>query len=79
MNKADVCTRNVECLVSALPPENGDQVRAWLNGNGGGNPNSPIAGALAEKGKSIQIALKRTIEADRYISKRLSGKDSYYQ
>lgn len=79
MNKADVCTRNVECLITALPPENGGQVREWLNGKGSGNPDSPIAGVLAEKGKNIQLALKRTIEADRYISIRLSGKDSYYQ
>ena len=79
MNKADVCTRNVECLVSALPLENAGQVREWLNDKGVGNPESPTAGALAEKAKSIQFTLKRTIEVDRYISKRLSGKDSYYQ
>lgn len=79
MNKADVCTRNVECLITALPPENDGQVREWLNGKGSRNPDSPIAGALAEKGKNIQLALKRTIEADRHISIRLSGKDSYYQ
>jgi hypothetical protein len=79
MNKADVCMRNIECLVSALSPEEGSQVREWLNGNGGRNPDSPMAERVAEKGKSIQLALNRTIEADRYISIRLSGKDSYYQ
>ncbi|SET95744.1 hypothetical protein SAMN05443270_2267 [Lacrimispora sphenoides] len=79
MNKADVCTRNVDCLVSALSPEDGSQVREWLNCDGGRNPDSPIAGMLVEKRKSIQLALKRTIEADRYISMRLSGKDSFYQ
>ncbi|MSS10404.1 MULTISPECIES: hypothetical protein [Clostridia] len=79
MNKADVCTRNVDCLVSALSPEDGSQVREWLNGDGGRNPDSPMAGMLVEKRKSIQLALKRTIEADRYISMRLSGKDSFYQ
>lgn len=79
MNKADVCTRNVECLISALAPDEGSQVREWLNGKGGGKPVSPTAEMLAEKVKSIQFVLKRTIEVDRLISMRLSGKDSYYQ
>uniref|UniRef100_UPI0006CFA6FC hypothetical protein n=1 Tax=Clostridium sp. NkU-1 TaxID=1095009 RepID=UPI0006CFA6FC len=79
MNKADVCTRNVECLVSALSPDEGSQVKEWLNGKGDRKPDSPTAELLAEKGKSIQLVLKRTIEADRLISIRLSGKDSYYQ
>ncbi|WP_349946680.1 hypothetical protein ABFV83_20765 [Lacrimispora sp. BS-2] len=78
MNKADVCTKNVECLISALSPDEGSQVREWLNGKGGGNPDNPTAQLLAEKGKSIQLVLKRTIEVDRLISIRLSGKDSYY-
>ncbi|MFV0242567.1 MAG: hypothetical protein ACK5H4_21350 [Lacrimispora sphenoides] len=79
MNKADVSIRNIECLLSALQPDEGCQVREWLNGSGNRNPASPMAERLAEKGKSIQLALKRTIEVDRHISMRLSGKDSYYQ
>jgi hypothetical protein len=79
MNKADVCIRNIEYLLSALSPEDSRQVREWLNGDGDRNPDSPMAAKLAEKGMSIKLALKRTIEADRHISMRLSGKDSYYQ
>lgn len=79
MNKADVCIRNIEYLLSALSPEDSSQVREWLNGDGDRNPDSPMAAKLAEKGMSIKLALKRTIEADRHISMRLSGKDSYYQ
>lgn len=79
MNKADVCIRNIEYLLSALSPEDSNQVRAWLNGDEDRNPDSPMAAKLMEKGKSIKLALKRTIEADRHISMRLSGKDSYYQ
>ncbi len=79
MNKADVCIRNIEYLLSALSPEDSNQVRAWLNGDEDRNPDGPMAAKLVEKGKSIKLALKRTIEADRHISMRLSGKDSYYQ
>lgn len=79
MDKADVCTGNVDCLVAALSPEEGFKVRSWLKGNADVNPDTTEAQMLAEKGKSIQLALKRTIELDRHISIRLSGKDSYYQ
>lgn len=79
MDKADVCIGNVDCLVAALSAEEGFKVRGWLKGNADVNPDTPEAQMLAEKGKSIQLALKRTIELDRHISIRLSGKDSYYQ
>ena len=79
MNKVDLYDRNIECLVTALSPDEGSQVREWLNGKVGRKPDSPTAELLAEKGKNIQFALKRTIEVDRHISMRLSGKDSYYQ
>ena len=79
MDKADVCTRNIECLISALSPDEGSQVRELINGKGCGKPGGLTAERLEEKGKSIQFVLKRTIEADRLISIRLSGKDSYYQ
>ncbi|MFT4105998.1 MAG: hypothetical protein QM657_09565 [Lacrimispora sp.] len=79
MDKADLCTRNMEYLVSALPPEEGFKVRGWMKGNANITPDTPAAAMLLEKGKNIHSALKRTIELDRYISIRLSGKDSYYQ
>lgn len=60
MNKADVCIRNIECLLSALPPEECSLVREWLNGSGNRNPDSPMAERLAEKGKSIQVTMKIT-------------------
>ncbi len=78
MEKADVCTRNVDCLLSALLPEEGCKVKGWLKGNNDVIPDTPEALMLLEKGKSIHLILKRTIELDRHISLRLSGKDSYY-
>ncbi len=79
MDKADVCTSNVDCLVAALSPEEGFKVRGWLKGNIDITPDTPEAQMLVDKGKSVRLALKRTIELDRHISIRLSGKDSYYQ
>lgn len=79
MDKADVCTNHADCLIDALPPEEGFRVRSWAKGNTDINPDSPEAQMLVEKGRNIHLALKRTIELDRHISIRLSGKDSYYQ
>ncbi|WP_333650748.1 hypothetical protein [Lacrimispora sp.] len=78
MDKADVSTSNVDCLIVALRPEEVSKIRTWLKGSTDVNPDTPEAQMLVEKGKNIHLALKRTIELDRHISLRLSGKDSYY-
>ncbi|EXG83357.1 hypothetical protein K413DRAFT_0023 [Clostridium sp. ASBs410] len=78
MNKADIHERNMKCLVSALPLEEGVRIRDWLKGNNDPKPANPIAERLVERGNSLQLVLKRVIEMDRHISTRLAGKDSYY-
>ncbi len=78
MYKADIHERNIKCLVSALPSSEADQVRDWLRGNDDHKSAGPVAGKLVERGKSLQLVLKRVIEMDRHISTRLAGKDSYY-
>ena len=79
MDKADVCTNHVDCLIEALSSEDGLRIRSWVKGNADINPDSPEAQMLVEKGKNVHLVLKRTIELDRHISIRLAGKDSYYQ
>lgn len=79
MDKADICDRNIKYLVSALSPAEADQVRDWIKGNEVQKTDSPMAEKLVEKGNNIRLVLKRTIEVDRQISKRLAGADSYYR
>jgi hypothetical protein len=79
MDKTEVCNRNLHCLISALPPEEGNQVREWMKGGEPQNADNPLVGKLMEKGNSLGLILKRTIEIDRHISTRLAGKDSFYK
>lgn len=79
MDKADIYIRNINRLVSALTPVEAAQVRDWMKGNEDRKPESPSEKMLVEKGNSIRLVLERTIDVDRHISTRLSGKDSYYK
>ncbi|MEY8356459.1 hypothetical protein AALB39_24350 [Lachnospiraceae bacterium 54-53] len=79
MDNSDICDRNINCLISALLPRERAFVQAWIKGNEDPKADSPAAVRLVEKGNSIRIALKRTLEVDRHISTRLAGKDSFYQ
>lgn len=79
MDKGDVSEKNIKCLISVLPLEDMSQITNWLRGEEDGNTDSLLEKKLIERGKSIQMLLKRTIELDRHISMRLAGKDSYYQ
>lgn len=79
MDQADNCDRNIKCLLSAISPSESDRIRGWLNGREEQEPDSQAAKLMMEKGRNIRLARNRTIEVDRQISRRLAGKDSYYQ
>lgn len=79
MDKADINERNIVHLLSYMAPGEADQIARWMNGEQENIPDHPFIKKLAEKGSSIRMLLKRTIELDRHISIRLAGKDSYYQ
>lgn len=79
MDNGDISQKNIECLMSVLPLDDVSKVSNWLSGKEDGNKESLLEQKLIERGKSIQMLLKRTIELDRHISMRLAGEDSYYQ
>jgi len=79
MDKGDLSEKNIKCFMSVLPLKDVSQITNWLRGEEDGNADSLLERKLIERGKSIQMLLKRTIELDRHISIRLAGKDSYYQ
>lgn len=78
MDKADMFTKNINCLISVLPPEEAAKVDNWVKGQENWNPNEQISEKIMEKGKNIQHILKRTIEIDRHISTRIAGTHSFY-
>lgn len=79
MDKADLCERNIRCLISALPDAEAIQVANWMKGIADQEPLGRCAELIVEKGNSIRHVLKRTLEIDRHISTRLAGKDSFYK
>ena len=79
MDKADINERNIVHLLSYMAPGEADQIARWMNGEQENIPDHTFIRKLAEKGSSLRMLLKRTIELDRHISIRLAGKDSYYQ
>ena len=78
MDKADMFTKNINCLIYVLPPEEAAKVDNWVKGQENWNPNEQISEKIMEKGKNIQHILKRTIEIDRHISTRIAGTHSFY-
>nr|WP_288825998.1 hypothetical protein [uncultured Clostridium sp.] len=78
MDKADVFTKNINCLLSVLSPEEAVRVTDWVKGQENWNPNEQLSANIMEKGKNIQQILKRTIEIDRHISTRIAGTHSFY-
>ncbi|MGC6172992.1 hypothetical protein [Lacrimispora sp. 38-1] len=78
MDKADMFTKNINCLISVLPPEEAAKVDNLVKGQENWNPNEQISEKIMEKGKNIQHILKRTIEIDRHISTRIAGTHSFY-
>ncbi len=78
MDKVDMFTKNINCLISVLPPEEAAKVDNLVKGQENWNPNEQISEKIMEKGKNIQHILKRTIEIDRHISTRIAGTHSFY-
>lgn len=65
MNRGDQCKRDMERLLSVLPADEQQKLQ--------------MKEAVREKEEEIRTALKRAIDLDQYISRRLAGKDSYYE
>ncbi|WP_097004741.1 hypothetical protein [Lacrimispora amygdalina] len=78
MDKIDIINRNIRCLISVLSTDEAVQVESWLKGLEDEKSNGPISGKIIEKGKSIQLLLRRTIEIDKRINTRIAGTQSFY-
>ena len=78
MDKADIVSKNIKCIISVLSPEDALKVEDWIKGQENWNSDGQISEKVIEKGKSIQQILKRTIEFDRSISTRIAGTHSFY-
>jgi len=79
MDKADNCEKRIQRLLAVLPDLEEAQVRGWTKGKKDKEFESSLAKLIYDRGASIQMILKRTIEVDRYICTKLAGQNSYYK
>lgn len=79
MDKADEGKRGLYAILDAMSAKDRDSVKILLDGHSISGEQEEEAEKIRELSVQIKHILARTIEADRAISRRLAGKDSYYQ
>ncbi len=79
LERAVDCDRDIQYLLSVLPPEKREQVRGWLNQGTAKEQDGFEAVKMGEIAASIRSVLEKTIQVDQRMSKRVAGKDSFYE
>lgn len=79
IERAVDCDRDIQYLLSVLAPQKREQVRGWLNHGTAKEQDGFEAVKMGEIAASIRKVLEKTIQVDKRMSKRVAGKDSFYQ
>ena len=79
MDKADEGKRGLYAILDAMDSKDRDSVRVLLNGHSINGEKDEETEKILKLSVQIKHVLERTIDADKVISRRLAGKDSYYQ
>lgn len=79
IERAVDCDRDIQYLLSVLAPEKREQVRDWLNHGTAEEQDGFEAVKMGEIADSIRKVLEKTIQVDKRMSKRVAGKDSFYE
>lgn len=79
IERAVDCDRDIQYLLSVLAPQKREQVRDWLNHGTAKEQDGFEAVKMGEIAASIRKVLEKTIQVDKRMSKRVAGKDSFYQ
>lgn len=70
--------QEIRLLVEAGGDEK-EKLKSWLQGESKYQPDNFETGKIKELSSQLQQVLKRTIDMDKVINSRVTGKDSYYQ
>lgn len=79
IERAVDCDRDIQYLLSVPAPQKREQVRDWLNHGTAKEQDGFEAVKMGEIAASIRKVLEKTIQVDKRMSKRVAGKDSFYQ
>lgn len=79
MDKADENKRKIQTILTAVDLQTREELRGLLNREDKRNLQDFESKKIVEFSEKIQNVLRQTIETDRIVSRKLAGKDSYYQ
>ena len=79
IDKFAKCENDINTLINCLPEEERKEVLAVLKKDFESTENmSPELIKIMERGKNIRAVMKKCVELDKRISKRVAGDDSFY-
>lgn len=79
MDSVDETERAIRMLLEAADVGSRIELKTLLNGETKRQPQDFEAAKILELGEAIRRTLKHTIEIDKVVSRKLAGKDSYYE
>lgn len=79
MDKAEKTKHDIYVLLEAADEGTRDEIRSLLNGSGVPSDLCAEYRAITETNAQIKRVLERSISIDKVISRKLAGKDSFYQ
>lgn len=79
MDRADRSSKNIDCLINSVTLPEQICLKEWLHGRETKEADSPMSKKIVELAQITQRTLERTIAIDKHMSKRLAGKDSFYE
>ena len=79
VDKADENKRKIQTILTAVDLQTREELRGLLNREDKRNLQDFESKKIVEFSEKIQNVLRQTIETDRIVSRKLAGKDSYYQ
>lgn len=79
IERAADCDRDIRYLLSVLAPDKKERAKEWLNQGTAKEAEGFEAVKIGEIAASIRKVLDKTLQIDQQMSRRVAGKDSFYQ
>lgn len=81
MEKAGETKRKIYAILEAVDSKERERLAALLNGKDpkGSDKNQEVAQRIVSVSRQMKSVLERTIDIDKVLSRKLAGKDSFYE
>lgn len=80
MDSVDKCEREIQLLIASLPEKERETIWNWMKWEQKDLPSDILSEGrlIIEISRNIRAQVKKTIEADKIINRRLAGDNSFY-